>query len=208
MKTILVATGNPGKLVEISAMLDIAARWLTLKDFPGISEVVEDGRTFEENARKKALGYAGQTGLWTLADDSGLEIDALHGEPGVHSARYCGLSKEAADRKTLDRLNNEKVLNLLRSTPDSRRTGRFICCLCLASPRTILLETRGQCEGQILESPRGNNGFGYDPIFFVPAMNRTIAELTTPEKNAVSHRGNALLQLKPLLRTLLDNSPD
>ncbi|NLH15373.1 MAG: RdgB/HAM1 family non-canonical purine NTP pyrophosphatase [Phycisphaerae bacterium] len=208
MKTILVATGNPGKLVEISAMLDTPALWLTLRDFPGIQEVQEDGQTFEENARKKALGYAGQTGLWTLADDSGLVVDALKGEPGVHSARFCGHSTDTTDRKTIDRLNYEKVLDLLRNIPGSRRTGRFVCHLCLASPQKILLETHGQCEGLILDTPRGENGFGYDPIFFVPSLNRTIAELSTKEKNAVSHRGNAFIQFKPMLRKLLENSPD
>lgn len=203
MKTILVATGNPGKLVEISAMLDIPARWLTLKDFSGVSEVEEDGQTFEENARKKAFGYAAQTGLWTLADDSGLSVDALNGEPGVHSARFCGRSMETTDRKTIDRLNYEKVLTLLLQTSAAARTARFVCCLCLASPKEILIETRGQCEGVILDSPRGDNGFGYDPVFFIPAMNRTIAELSTQEKNSISHRGNALRKFKPLLDKLL-----
>jgi XTP/dITP diphosphohydrolase len=207
MKTILVATGNSGKLVEISAMLDIPARWLTLKDFPQVGEVEEDGLTFEENARKKALGYAAQTGLWTLADDSGLAVDALDGAPGVVSARFCGASSSTTDRKTIDRLNYEMVLDLLRKKPAAPRTARFVCCLCLAAPREILLETRGQCEGLILDAPRGDNGFGYDPVFFVPAVNRTIAELTTQEKNAVSHRGNALGKLKPLLNDLLQRRP-
>lgn len=208
MKTILVATGNPGKLVEISAMLDIPARWLTLKDFPPIQEVEEDGQTFEENARKKALGYAAQTGLWTLADDSGLAVDALDGAPGVISARFCGGSPSTTDRKTIDRLNYEKVLDLLRKKPKAPRTARFVCCLCLASPQEIMLEARGQCEGLILDAPRGDNGFGYDPVFFVPAMNRTIAELTTEEKNTISHRGNALGKFKPLLKNLILHRPD
>ncbi len=203
MKTILVATGNPGKLVEISAMLDIPARWLTLKDFPQVTEVEENGLTFEENARKKALGYAAQTGQWTLADDSGLTIDALDGAPGVISARFCGASSSTTERKIIDRLNFEKVLDLLRKKPKAPRTARFVCCLCLASEREILLEARGQCEGLILDAPRGDNGFGYDPVFFVSAMNRTIAEMTTQEKNAISHRGNALGKLKPLLNELL-----
>jgi len=208
MKTILVATGNPGKLVEISAMLDIPAQWLTLKDFPQVQEVEEDGLTFEENARKKALGYAAQTGLWTLADDSGLAVDALDGAPGVISARFCGASSSTTDRKTIDRLNYEKVLDLLRKKTGIPRTARFVCCLCLAAPREILLETRGQCEGLILDAPRGDNGFGYDPVFFVPRMNRTISEMTTQEKNTISHRGNALDKLKPLLTDLFLRCPD
>jgi XTP/dITP diphosphohydrolase len=207
MKTILVATGNPGKLVEISAMLDIPARWLTLQDFPDIREVEENGQTFEENARKKALGYTAQTGLWTLADDSGLAVDALDGAPGVFSARFCGVPVTASDRKTIDRLNYEKVLDLLKRLPALPRSARFVCCLCLASPKGILLETRGQCEGLILDAPRGDNGFGYDPIFFIPAMNRTVAEMSTQEKNAISHRGNALSQLKPSMRELLAKHP-
>jgi XTP/dITP diphosphohydrolase len=189
-------------------MLDIPARWLTLKDFPQVAEVEEDGLTFEENARKKALGYAAQSGLWTLADDSGLAVDALDGAPGVISARFCGASSSTMDRKTIDRLNYEKVLDLLRKKPAAPRTARFVCCLCLAAPREILLEARGQCEGQILDAPRGDNGFGYDPVFLVPATNRTIAEMTTQEKNAISHRGNALDKLKPMLTNLLQRCPD
>lgn len=208
MKTILVATGNPGKLVEISAMLDTPARWLTLKEFPQVEEVEEDGLTFEENASKKALGYAAQTGLWTLADDSGLAVDALDDAPGVISARFCGVSSSTTDRKMIDRLNYEKVLDLLGKKPTAPRTARFVCCLCLASPREILIEARGQCEGLILEAPRGDNGFGYDPVFFVPTMNRTIAEMSTQEKNAISHRGNALGKLKPLLNDLLQRRPE
>lgn len=207
MKTILVATGNPGKLVEISAMLDIPSRWLTLKDFPQVEEVEEDGLTFEENARKKALGYAAQTGLWTLADDSGLAVDALDGAPGVISARFFGAAT-TTDRKTIDRLNYEKVLVLLNEKPSAPRTARFVCCLCLARPQEILLEARGQCEGLILDAPRGENGFGYDPVFFVPSMNRTIAEMTTQEKNTISHRGNALGILKPLLVDLFQRKPE
>ena len=183
-------------------------RWLTLKDFPQVQEVEEDGLTFEENAGKKALGYAAQTGLWTLADDSGLAVDALNGSPGVISARFCGASSSTMDRKTIDKLNYEKVLDLIGNIPAALRTARFVCCLCLASPQEILLETRGQCEGLILDAPRGDNGFGYDPVFFVPSMNRTIAELTTQEKNAISHRGNALGKLKPLLNDLLRRRPD
>ncbi len=203
MRTILLATGNKGKLAEISAMLDLSTQWKTLADFPGISEVEEDGRIFAENARKKALGYARQTGLWTLADDSGLVIEALDGAPGVLSARFCGLPPQSADRKTIDRKNYEKVLALLQDRPDVKRTAHFACCLCLASPERVLIETDGRVEGVIVDNPRGENGFGYDPIFLIPSLNKTVAELTDSEKNSISHRGRAMARLKPLLRDLL-----
>ncbi|MBN1392741.1 MAG: XTP/dITP diphosphatase [Sedimentisphaerales bacterium] len=198
---VLVATTNPGKIAELRAMLDLDVKWVGLADFPNITEIKEDGETFAENARKKAVGYAKQTGLWTLADDSGLVVDALGGEPGVKSARFSGAKDK--ERTLLDHKNMAKVLKLLEGVPREKRTARFVCCLCLASPEKVLIETEGQLEGIIAEKETGTNGFGYDPIFFVPRLNKTVAGLTREEKNAISHRGNAIRKLKPLLKGLL-----
>jgi XTP/dITP diphosphohydrolase len=197
---ILVATTNPGKIVELRAMLDLDVGLLGLTDFPGITEIEEDGETFAENARKKALGYAKATGLWTVADDSGLVVDALGGEPGVRSARFSG--EKDKDRKLLDHKNMTKVLKLLEGVPTEDRAARFICCLCLAGPEKVLIETEGRLEGIIAEKEVGQNGFGYDPIFLVPGLNKTVAQLTAEQKNAISHRGNAIRKLKPLLTKL------
>jgi XTP/dITP diphosphohydrolase len=212
----LVASTNPGKISELRAMLDLEVEWVGLADFPNITEIKEDGETFAENTRKKAVGYAKQTGLWTIADDSGLVVDALGGEPGVRSARFA--ESHRRDRKErrdfLDKKNIEKLLNLLKDIPKEKRTARFVCCLCLASPpderraspEKVLIETEGKLEGVIAEKEMGTNGFGYDPIFFVPKLNKTVAQLTREEKNAISHRGNAIRKLKPLLKELLETT--
>jgi len=200
-RKILVATTNPGKIAELRAMLGFDVEWAGLSDFQDISEIKEDGETFAENARKKALGYARRTGLWTLADDSGLVIDVLGGEPGVKSARFSG--EKDKDRTLLDHKNMAKVLKLLAGMPREKRTARFVCCLCLASSEEILAETEGKLEGVIAEEEAGENGFGYDPIFFVPHLNKTVAQISSEEKNAISHRGNAIRKLKPLLNKLL-----
>ena len=200
---ILVATTNPGKIAELRAMLDADLEWLCLSDFEEISEIKEDGVTFAENARKKALGYARATGLWTIADDSGLVVDALGGEPGVKSARFSGEKTINDDGTLIDHRNIAKVLELLKDVPEEKRTARFFCCLCLASPEQILIETEGTVEGLITNREIGKNGFGYDPIFFVPHLNKTVAQLTAEEKNAISHRGNAIRKFKPLLEDLL-----
>jgi len=216
-KKILVATTNPGKIAELRAMLEFDVQWLGLADFKSVGEIKEDGATFAENARKKALGYAKTTGLWTIADDSGLVIDALGGQPGVKSARFSGAKDK--DRTLFDHKNMAKVLKLLKGIPKENdstsspsraksreRTARFVCRLCLASPEKVLIETEGKLEGFIAEQEMGANGFGYDPIFFVPHLNKTVAQLTTEEKNAISHRGNALRKLKPLLAKLLKSA--
>jgi len=203
-RRILVASTNQGKIAELRAMLDLDVEWVGLSDFPNVNEVKEDGETFAENARKKAVGYAKQTGLWTIADDSGLVIDALGGEPGVKSARFSGAKDK--DRKLLDHKNMAKVLKLLEGAPKEKRTTRFVCCLCLASAEKVLIETEGKLEGVIAEKEMGTNGFGYDPIFFVPKLNKTVAQLTREEKNAISHRGNAIRKLKPLLKELLETT--
>jgi XTP/dITP diphosphohydrolase len=203
-RKILVATTNPGKAAELKAMLDLDVNWLTLADFPSIPEVEEDGTTFIENACKKAKGYANETGLWTIADDSGLVIDALDGAPGIESARFSGEKDE--DRTLIDHKNIAKVLELLKGVPTEKRTARFVCSLCLASPDQILIETQGTLEGLITKKEIGNNGFGYDPVFFVPHLDKTVAQLSHEEKNAISHRGNAIRKLNPLLAQLLKNS--
>jgi XTP/dITP diphosphohydrolase len=205
-RKILVATGNPGKITELRAMLDADVRWLGLADFDNIAEVEEDGATFAENARKKATGYAKATGLWTIADDSGLVVDALGGAPGVKSARFSGDKLQESDRTLIDHRNIAKVLELLKDVPKEKRTARFVCCLSLASPEKVLIETEGTLEGLIAKKEIGKNGFGYDPVFFVPHLERTVGELTAEEKNAISHRGNAIRKLRPLLDELLARS--
>ncbi|GAG65303.1 unnamed protein product [marine sediment metagenome] len=198
---ILVATTNRGKIAELRAMLDLDIEWLGLSDFESIAEIEEDGTTFAENARKKALGYAKATGLWTIADDSGLVVDALDEAPGVKSARFSG--EKEKDRTLLDRKNMAKVLQLLKDVPKEKRTARFVCHLCLANTEKTLIETEGTLEGLINDEPVGENGFGYDPIFLVPHLKKTAAQLTREEKNAISHRGNAIRKLRPLLAQLL-----
>jgi XTP/dITP diphosphohydrolase len=209
---ILVATTNPGKLGEIRQMLGGDIEWVGLSDFPGIPEIEEDGSTFSENARKKALGYAKATGLWTLADDSGLVVDALGGQPGIKSARFAGANDRdpaslklcrAGRRDLLDKKNIEKLLEMLKDVPKEKKTARFVCCLCLAGPDGILAETEGWFEGIIIERPTGENGFGYDPVFWVEKLEKTVAQLDSEQKNAISHRGNAIRKLKPLLCGLL-----
>ena len=203
-KKILVATTNPGKAAELQAMLDADVRWLSLADFPNITEVEEDGATFIENACKKAIGYAKATGLWIIADDSGLVIDALGGAPGIESARFSG--EKSTNRTLIDHKNIAKVLELLNGVHAEKRTARFVCSLCLANPDQVLIQTQGTLEGLITEKEIGNNGFGYDPVFFVPNLDKTVAQLSREEKNAISHRGNAIRKLKPLLVQLLKNS--
>lgn len=203
---ILVATTNPGKMRELSEMLSELAdqiQWLSLKDFPNAVEVEEDGATFAENAAKKALGYAQQTGLWTLADDSGLVVDALGGQPGVHSARFAAENGSKLPRHEQDIKNNQKVLTLLKNIPQNKRSARFVCCMCLADPKSILIQTEGKIEGQIIDTPLGENGFGYDPLFYVPELGKTTAQLHSEHKNSISHRGIAVENLKPLLQKSL-----
>ena len=207
-RQILVATTNPGKVRELRTMLGGDLQWKSLADFPAVGEVKEDGSTFAENARKKSMGYAEATGLWTLADDSGLVVDTLGGAPGVNSARFSGERSKGADRKLLDRRNMDKVLSLLEGVPAEKRTARFVCCLCLASPEEVLIETQGTLEGLIIDKPAGTGGFGYDLIFYVPQLGQTIAQLGEDEKNAISHRGNALRKLRLLLDELLSARKD
>lgn len=193
------ATSNPHKLTEVRAILGPAGiEVLGLDAFGGdLPEPEEDGQTFEENAAIKAVAYARMTGRRCLAEDSGLEVDALGGAPGVYSARYAGVGATRAER---DRANNDKLLAALAGVPAERRSGRFVCALCVADPDGQVVATaRGTYEGQIAAAPRGSNGFGYDPLLFLADVGKTSAELDPEEKNARSHRQAALRALIPRL---------
>jgi len=199
--TIVLATGNAKKLEEVRAILGpegVAIRGLD--DFPPVPEPVEDAETFAGNARIKAVAYAAALGVPCLADDSGLCVDALDGAPGVRSARYAGVEGE---RPVRDRANNERLLAALDGVPAEHRTARFVCAMCLAAPDgTVLAESEGTFEGVIAEAPRGEHGFGYDPLLFLPDDGCTSAELDPAEKNRRSHRGAACRAMLPRLRAL------
>lgn len=210
VRRIVLASRNPGKAREIRQVLgDLPVEVVSLGQFGGIDEPAEEGSTFAENARRKALYYARLTGHWCLADDSGLVVDALGGAPGVHSARYAEEElPPGADRPARDAANTAKLLAALADTPDEQRTARFVCHLALADPRRVLLETSGEVEGVIARRPRGSNGFGYDPVFLVPQARRTAAEMSGEEKNAVSHRGKAVRNFARLLKGFLADRTD
>ena len=198
---ILVATSNPHKLEEIRAILgEVGVSIVGFDSLPvPIEEPEENGETFEANARLKAIYYATRGGRVCLADDSGLEVDALGGRPGVRSARFAGIGATRAER---DAANNARLLRELAGVPPENRTARFVCAMCLADPAgRVLAETRGTFEGVIADVPRGANGFGYDPLLYLPDLGRTSAELSPAEKNARSHRGAAAramaLRIKP-----------
>ena len=191
---IVVATSNRGKLGELQALLvgyGVTVRGLD--EFDSIEPPVEDGETFADNARLKASYYGRWLNRMVLADDSGLVVDALGGQPGVYSARFA--EGEWVDRREQDRANYEKLLEKLEGIPKEKRVGRFCCCLCVANSTKILLEVDGFLEGLIAEEPLGENGFGYDPVFWLPDKNKMVAELDAKEKNAISHRGQALRKL-------------
>ena len=187
---IVVGTRNKGKLAELESLLaDVSIRAVSLAQFPEAPDIEEDGDTFEANAAKKATVLAQTIGEWVVADDSGLEVDALDGRPGIYSARYAG-------EPTDDKANVSKLLGELKGVPTSQRTARFRCVIALASPEELLLTVTGACEGVILEERRGHGGFGYDPVFFYEPFGESFAELTQSQKNQVSHRGRALVELK------------
>ncbi len=208
-RQLVVATGNPGKVREIGATLTgLAIEVLSLADLAPMAEPVEDGATFPANAGLKARYYARQTGLWCLADDSGLVVDALGGRPGIHSARYAADECNGqADRATIDQANNAKLLRELTHTPDEYRTARFVCCLAMADANGVLLESSGVIEGVIARQEAGEGGFGYDPLFYVPMLGCTTAELTPERKNEVSHRGQAVRIFRRLLEDMLATLP-
>ena len=191
---LLLATGNAGKVRELSRLLaDLEIEVLGLKEVAPSLEVVEDRDSFLGNATKKAREWARATGLATLADDSGLEVDALGGAPGIHSARYAG--PDATDAE-----NNAKLLAALADVPDAERTARFRCALLLVDAEgEVLHHTDGRCEGRILRAPRGEGGFGYDPLFLPEGESRAMAELAPEEKNAISHRAHASAAMKAWL---------
>ena len=194
MKKIIFATGNADKMKEIREILsDLDAEILSMKEAGIQADIVEDGKTFEENAVIKATAISKLTGEIVLADDSGLEIDYLNKEPGVYSARYMG---EHADYHT----KNASLIKRLEGVPDEKRTARFVCAIAAAFPDGRVETVRETMEGRIGYEEKGENGFGYDPIFFLPEYGCTSAELSMEEKNKISHRGKALQAIKEELR--------
>jgi XTP/dITP diphosphohydrolase len=191
---LVLATGNQGKISEIKDLLsDLFIEILTRSDFDIWPELEETGDTFEENAAAKAVTLAEWAGTAALADDSGLEVEALDGAPGVISARYAG-------RQGDDAANIAKLLGEMEGVPEDRRGARFVCVLVLASPRGDAVEIMDTCEGTITTAPRGEGGFGYDPVFVAAGQDRTMAELPMAEKNAISHRGKALRRLHEMIK--------
>jgi len=196
MRRILIATSNPGKLRDFAgAASSLEVEVDPVPDFASLPPVVEDGTTFEANARKKAESYSRYVpGEIVLADDSGLEVDVLGGAPGVHSARYGADQPHLVGINTDDQANNARLIRELRKTSPEKRTGHFVCVIAAARDGEILAVFRGQAEGVLLDVPRGSNGFGYDPLFYFPPINKTFAELTPEEKAKYSHRGKAFRQ--------------
>lgn len=192
MHAIVLATRNRGKIAELTALLqEFSLNIIGLDSYPELEDIPETGETFEENARIKARAVCEHTGLVAVADDSGLEVDALGGAPGVYSARYSADGGQPAT----DARNNEKLLAALRGVPREERGARFRCVMVAAAPNGAELSADGAWEGLIAEEPRGENGFGYDPLFFDPELGRHSAQLSQAEKNARSHRGRALRNL-------------
>ena len=198
MALLVVGTRNRKKreeIMEILAGLGLELKDLT--DWPDAPEVVEDGTTFEENARKKAVELARFLGEWVLGEDSGLVVPVLNGRPDVHSARYAGKHGD-------DAANNARLLAELAPLPDDRRAAYYVCTAALADPHgTVQAVTEGRCHGVITREPRGTGGFGYDPLFLIPEYHQTFGELSATVKHALSHRARALAKLRPALRRLL-----
>lgn len=195
-KDIVLATRNRHKGAEVAALLgDLGITIRTLDEFPHAPEVVEDGATCEANAVKKAKEIAAATGLPAVADDTGLEVDALGGRPGVYAARYAGEQATYED-------NCRKLIHELSGVPPGKRTARFITVAALAFPSDGVRVTTGELYGLITDAPVGSKGFGYDPVFFLPELGKTLAELSSEEKNRVSHRAKAFMQLRDLLKVL------
>lgn len=194
-KRLLLATRNQHKKRELQEMLgDLPLEILTLDEVPGIPEIAEDGTTFAENATKKARETAAWSGITCLADDSGLSVDALDGQPGVFSARFAG--PDADDDK-----NNVKLLSLMEEVSDDKRTAAFICAIAIADTRGNIAVVEGSCPGRIIRDKAGTGGFGYDPLFIPDGYNKTFAQLNPEEKNRISHRGRALV----LARAVIEN---
>lgn len=191
---IIFATGNEGKMREIRKILgDLDAEICSMKEAGIRADIIEDGRTFEENAVIKAKAVAAQTDAIVLADDSGLEIDYLNKEPGIYSARYMGEDTPYA-------IKNQNLIDRLEGVPDEKRTARFVCAIAAAFPDGEVVTTHGVIEGRIGYEEKGSNGFGYDPIFYVPEYGCSTAQLSEEQKNEISHRGKALEAMKPELK--------
>ena len=200
MTKLLVATNSPGKVREYEALLKGLPLTLTYPAQEGVDiEVEETGSTFAENARLKAVAYARASGLLTLADDSGLEVDALEGEPGTRSARYAGQGASDEDRYRL-------LLSKLEGVPWERRTARFRCAIAVATLQGEVRTAEGTCEGIIAFEPKGEHGFGYDPVFYMPEHGQTMAELETEIKNRISHRARAAEGARRILQELLSSA--
>ena len=198
MTEIIFATGNKDKMREIrEIMADCDVHIVSMKEAGIRVDIVEDGTTFEENAKIKARAVAAHTDAIVLADDSGLEIDYLNKEPGIYSARYAG-------EDTSYEIKNQMLLDRLQGVPRELRTARFVCAIAAVVPGKDPIVVRGTIEGYIGDKPAGENGFGYDPIFYVPDLNCSTAELSPEEKNARSHRGNALRMMRDRLRDVIE----
>jgi XTP/dITP diphosphohydrolase len=195
--TLLIATTNAGKFREFSDLLsDLPITLKSLADFPGAPGVSEDATTYAANAEHKALILARWSNCAALADDSGLDVDALGGAPGVHSARYAGPAQDSD-------ANIAKLLRALHAVPAAQRTARFRCVIAVARPDGATLSAEGSCEGQIIEAPRGRAGFGYDPVFLYPPLAQTFAEIPAAAKNRLSHRARACRRVRPQLLAFL-----
>lgn len=199
-RELVLATRNRHKKAELAALLaDLPIRLHTMEEFPDVPDVVEDGATCEANAIKKARAVSEATGLLAVADDTGLEVDALGGRPGVFAARYAGPQATYED-------NWKKLLREMAGVPSNRRTARFVTVAAVASPSESVEVTSGQLDGLITEAPAGARGFGYDPVFYVPELGKTLAQLSSEEKNRISHRAKAFAQVRELLQNRLGQS--
>jgi XTP/dITP diphosphohydrolase len=195
---VVVATRNKGKIREIrKALKGLGLRIYALSDFPDVPEIEEDGKSFTENALKKARFYSKYFGKLTIADDSGLEVEWLKGLPGIYSARYAGKGASARE-------NNQKLLNEMEGISLSKRGARFKCVMAMVSPDGREAIAEGSCKGRIGFEEKGRRGFGYDPFFILPKYGKTMAELSLEEKNKISHRGKALRKLRKIIKTLKD----
>lgn len=201
MAHLVLATRNEGKVRELTALLmPLGIQVVSLAAYPELPEIPEEGDTFEANALTKARTVAAHTGRLAMADDSGLEVEALNGAPGVHSARFAGEPRD-------DRRNNEKLLRLLEGVPWEKRRARFRCVIALVTPEGAERITEGTCEGFISHELRGTGGFGYDPLFYLPEFKQTFAELGLDTKNRISHRARALVAARTLVAELLGGLP-
>ncbi len=196
MRTIVIATGNAHKFRELKTLLRTPGiRWRSLKDYPSLPRIPETGRTFDANAMLKARAVARSTGALALADDSGLEVDALRGAPGVRSARFAGGHGD-------DHTNTAKLLRILKDVPWAQRQARYRCSLALADGARIIAVTRGSWRGRMALQPAGHRGFGYDPIFLIPRYSKTVGQLPKMIKQRLSHRAVAARRMRPIIRRL------